>query len=29
MNFKPLFDRVVLKNIERSNKTKSGLITVS
>ncbi len=26
MNFKPLFDRVLLKNIEKSNKTKSGLI---
>lgn len=25
MNLKPLFDRVVLKNIERQNKTKSGL----
>ncbi len=26
MNLKPLFDRVVLKNIDKSNKTKSGLI---
>lgn len=26
MNFKPLFDRVVIKNLERSNKTKSGII---
>ncbi len=26
MNFKPLFDRVVLKNLEKPNKTKSGLI---
>ncbi len=26
MNFKPLFDRVVLKNLEKINKTKSGLI---
>ncbi len=26
MNLKPLFDRVVIKNLERSNKTKSGLI---
>jgi chaperonin GroES len=26
MNFKPLFDRVVLKNIDKSNKTKSGLL---
>ena len=25
MNLKPLFDRVVLKNIEKSNKTKSGI----
>ena len=25
MNLKPLFDRVVLKNIEKQNKTKSGL----
>lgn len=25
MNLKPLFDRVVLKNIEKSKKTKSGL----
>ena len=25
MNLKPLFDRVVLQNIEKSNKTKSGL----
>lgn len=26
MNFKPLFDRVVIKNLERNGKTKSGLI---
>ena len=26
MNFKPLFDRVVIKNLERSNKTKSGIL---
>ncbi len=26
MNFKPLFDRVVLKNIDKSKKTKSGLL---
>lgn len=26
MNFKPLFDRVVLKSLEKSNKTKSGII---
>lgn len=26
MNLKPLFDRVVLKNINTQNKTKSGLI---
>ena len=26
MNFKPLFDRVVIKNLERTNKTKSGII---
>ena len=26
MNLKPLFDRVVLKNLNKSNKTKSGLI---
>lgn len=25
MNLKPLFDRVVLKNINKSNKTKSGI----
>ena len=25
MNFKPLFDRVVLKNIEKNKQTKSGL----
>ena len=25
MNLKPLFDRVVLKNLEKSNKTKSGI----
>ena len=25
MNFKPLFDRVVIKNLEKSNKTKSGI----
>ena len=25
MNFKPLFDRVVLKNIEKSKRTKSGI----
>ena len=25
MNFKPLFDRVVLKNIEKSKQTKSGI----
>lgn len=26
MNLKPLFDRVVLKNINKSNQTKSGII---
>lgn len=26
MNLKPLFDRVVLKNLDKSTKTKSGLI---
>lgn len=26
MNFKPLFDRVVLKNLNKNNKTKSGII---
>lgn len=26
MNLKPLFDRVVLKNIDKSNKTKSGIL---
>lgn len=26
MNFKPLFDRVIIKNISKSTKTKSGLI---
>lgn len=26
MNFKPLFDRVVIKNLEKNNKTKSGII---
>lgn len=26
MNLKPLFDRVVLKNLNKSNKTKSGII---
>ena len=26
MNVRPLFDRVVLKNIEKTNKTKSGII---
>ena len=26
MNFKPLFDRVVLKNLNKENKTKSGII---
>lgn len=26
MNFQPLFDRVVLKNLNRENKTKSGII---
>lgn len=26
MNLKPLFDRVVVKNIQKENKTKSGLI---
>ncbi len=26
MNLKPLFDRVVLKNLDKTNKTKSGLI---
>ncbi len=26
MNFRPLFDRVVIKNLEKSNKTKSGII---
>lgn len=25
MNFKPLFDRVVLRNIEKSKQTKSGI----
>lgn len=25
MNFKPLFDRVVLKNLEKSKQTKSGI----
>lgn len=25
MNFKPLFDRVVLKNINKQNQTKSGI----
>ncbi len=25
MKFKPLFDRVVIKNLERENRTKSGL----
>lgn len=25
MKFKPLFDRVVIKNLERKNQTKSGL----
>ena len=26
MNFKPLFDRVVVKNLEKQNKTASGII---
>lgn len=26
MNFRPLFDRVVLKNLNKQNKTKSGII---
>lgn len=26
MNFQPLFDRVVLKNLNKQNKTKSGII---
>ena len=26
MNFKPLFDRVVLKNLNKQNQTKSGII---
>ena len=26
MNFKPLFDRVVIKKLDKSNKTKSGII---
>ena len=26
MNFRPLFDRVVLKNLSKQNKTKSGII---
>ena len=26
MNFKPLFDRVVIKNSEKTSKTKSGII---
>lgn len=26
MNFKPLFDRVVLKNLSKQNQTKSGII---
>lgn len=26
MNFKPLFDRVVIKNKQRENKTKSGIL---
>ena len=26
MNFKPLFDRVVLKNLNKENQTKSGII---
>lgn len=26
MNLKPLFDRVVIKNLEKNNKTKSGII---
>ena len=26
MNFKPLFDRVVIKNLEKNGKTKSGII---
>lgn len=26
MNLKPLFDRVVLKNLNKENKTKSGII---
>lgn len=26
MNLKPLFDRVVLKNLNKQNKTKSGII---
>ena len=29
MNFKPLFDRVVLKNIEKNKQTKSGLFIPS
>lgn len=29
MNFRPLFDRVVIKNIQKDNKTKTGLIIPS